>query len=309
MDHQQYTIDLIEGRVSPDDYACQLDANASLLDWLQSCIPAGEMMNQAVSSTFAELTAAELPADLHRRISDAIDTLRLEPAESSLAALLPLLNEAGRLIPLRTTIVFHLADTYAAILDGTLPCSDAQRRALPGMLLEAIDQPFDRAVMIPYSIRTVWEGLKKDSRPGTLGFRLNLHGWITDLLQRHRPELDLSPDTSLEELHDLLLTACPDCVDGPEIWACGILEHLVAELPEGLKRSQRTKLLKERIAETFHLGAKTKRPRWLQSPDWPVHEGRPMRFLRTEKRCGGEMLLHHFVDDETGTERIVEDFA
>lgn len=38
-------------------------------------------------------------------------------------------------------------------------------------------------------------------------------------------------------------------------------------------------------------------------------ESRPMRFLRTEKRCGGEMLLHHFVDDETGTERIVEDFS
>ncbi len=307
MDLQQYTIDLIEGRVSPDDYARQLNADPCLLDWLQSCIPADEMMNQAVPSTFAELTEAELPAPLHSHIRAAIGALRCEPAEPALAALLPLLQEAGRIIPLRTTTVFHLADTYAVILDGSLPCSDAQRRALPDMMLEAIDSPFDRVVSAPYSVRTIWAGLQQDDRPGTLGYRLSLHSWITDLMQRHRPDLEFTPDTSLESLHDLLLTACPDCVDGPEVWACGILESLVAGLPEGLKHSQRVKLLKERIAETFHLGPKAKRPRWLQSPDWPVYEGRPMRFLRTEKQHGGEVLLHHFLDDMTGTERVIED--
>lgn len=304
---EQMTIDMIEGRLSPDEYARQLNDCPALMDWLQSCVPEGETMTQSVPATFLELTAAELPAAEHEAISAAVEALRRDPDEPALAALLPLLNEAGRRIAQCTTLVFHLARTHAAILDGSLPCSEAQRRTLPGTMLEAIDAPCERTVHVPYDVRAIWAGLQKDSRPGTLGARLNLHGWITDMLERFRPDLSFTPDDSLEKLHDLLLSACPECVDGPEVWACGILERLVGELPEGLRRPQRVKLLKERIAQAFHLAPKAKRPRWLQNPDWPVHEGRPMRFLRTEKQHGGEKLLHHFIDDETGMERVVED--
>lgn len=304
---ERATLDMLEGRLSPDEYARQLNERPELMDWLQSCVPEGETMTQFVPATFLELTAAELPAAEHEAISAAVDALRRDPDEPALAVLLPLLNEAGRSIAQCTTLVFHLARTHAAILDGSLPCSEAQRRTLPGTMLEAIDAPCERTVHVPYDVRAIWEELQGDSRPGTLSARLNLHGWVADMLARFRPDLPFTPDDSLEKLHDLLLSACPDCVDGPEVWACGILERLVAELPEGLRRPQRVKLLKERIAQAFHLAPKAKRPHWLQNPDWPVHEGRPMRFLRTEKRHGGEVLLHHFMDDETGTERIVED--
>ena len=304
---EQMTIDMIEGRLSPDEYARRMNDCPALVDWLQSCVPEGETMARSVPSTFPELTAAELPAAEHEAISAAVEALRRDPDEPALAALLPLLNEAGRRIAQCTTLVFHLARTHAAILDGSLPCSEAQRRTLPGTMLEAIDAPCERTVYVPYDVRAIWAELQEDSRPGTLSARLNLHGWITDMLERYRPDLSFTPDDSLEKLHDLLLTACPDCVDGPEVWASGILEQLIAELPEGLRRPHRVKLLKERIAQAFHLAPKAKRPRWLQNPDWPVHEGRPMRFLRTEKQHGGEKLLHHFIDDETGMERVVED--
>ena len=304
---EQMTIDMIEGRLSPDEYARRMNDCPALVDWLQSCVPEGETMARSVPSTFPELTAAELPAAEHEAISAAVEALRRDPDEPALAALLPLLNEAGRRIAQCTTLVFHLARTHAAILDGSLPCSEAQRRTLPGTMLEAIDAPCERTVYVPYDVRAIWAELQEDSRPGTLSARLNLHGWITDMLERYRPDLSFTPDDSLEKLHDLLLTACPECVDGPEVWDSGILERLIAELPEGLRRPQRVKLLKERIAQAFHLAPKAKRPRWLQNPDWPVHEGRPMRFLRTEKQHGGEKLLHHFIDDETGMERVVED--
>lgn len=309
-DSQQLTVDLIEGRMCPDDYAALLDADPTLTDWLQSCIPEGETWDCAVSTTFDELIRAELSGEQYAQTAAAIAALRGAPEEqqlTALSALLPLLHEAGRVIPVCTTLVFHLAGTYAAMLDGTIPCTEKQRAALPGMLLDALDQPFDRAEAIPYNVRTVWESLRAEERPGTLSFRLNLHGWITGLIQQHRPDLSVTPDPSLGALHDLLSAACPECVDGPEVWACGILERLAASLPEGMKRSERTKLLKERICEAFHLAPKAKRPRWMQSPDWPIHEGRPMRFLRTEKQHGGEVLLHRFVDDATGTERIVQD--
>lgn len=95
---EQMTIDMIEGRLSSDGYARQLNDCPALMDWLQSCVPEGETMTQSIPATFLELTAAELPAAEHEAISAAVEALRRDPDEPALAALLPLLNEAGRRI-------------------------------------------------------------------------------------------------------------------------------------------------------------------------------------------------------------------
>lgn len=45
---EQMTIDMIEGRLSPDEYARQLNDCPALMDWLQSCVPEGETMAQSI---------------------------------------------------------------------------------------------------------------------------------------------------------------------------------------------------------------------------------------------------------------------
>ena len=102
-------------------------------------------------------------------------------------------------------------------------------------------------------------------------------------------------------LYDLAMNSVPSCVESVE--ASEVIFSVVLET-EGLSKSERKKQIKLRIAELFFLNESKKRPRWIQASEWPVHDGRPMRFVG--QKADGEVTRYTFEDVQSGKRRIVE---
>ena len=86
----------------------------------------------------------------------------------------------------------------------------------------------------------------------------------------------------------------------------GIIDRIIAEVPENMPKTKRKKLVKDKIKEAFHVTGRSY-PRWIQSPEWPMSGGVPMKFVGTVIKCGGEVYEHHFADVETGERCTVEE--
>lgn len=67
------------------------------------------------------------------------------------------------------------------------------------------------------------------------------------------------------------------------------------------------KVLKERIKTVFMIENARKHPHWIQEPEWPFYDDRPMRFVSEERN--GELFTYYFVDDITNARVIVEQYA
>ena len=161
---------------------------------------------------------------------------------------------------------------------------------------------------IPYDVRRrleIMDGKQGNPRKGTLGYRLNIHSMITQYYRRAFPDETVTPDTSIEERFDLMLDAVPEYVEGTE--TDPIIDAICNELPEDWSKSKKVKHVKARIKEVFHLEPR-KYPRWVSNPDWPVCDGRPMKYVST-KKVHAELWEHRFVDVVTGEERTVEDYT
>jgi len=82
---------------------------------------------------------------------------------------------------------------------------------------------------------------------------------------------------------------------------------IIASAPEGLTEPQRKKWLKERIKSLF-LYDKTY-PRWIQSPEWPIVNGKPLVFRsQTKNTLEDERVWYTFYDPDTNQETIVMQF-
>lgn len=156
---------------------------------------------------------------------------------------------------------------------------------------------------LPYSIRF---SIAKHAMRGGAACRVNIHDEMCRLAQLLWPDDGIQPDPRYEEAFKLLLEACPVCVDGPEVWRSGVLEGILAECPADWTHNKKVKHVKARITEAFGLQDK-KKPRWIQAPNWPVMDGRPMKFVETIVKRKGEWHQHRFVDAVTKEERIIDD--
>lgn len=161
---------------------------------------------------------------------------------------------------------------------------------------------------LPFSVRQKFEGYARQTGLNSIGYRLNIHGTMTLLAEYLYPTEALQPDPSIERLYDLITSACPSYIDGPEVWKSGILESIAAECSTEWSKAQKKKHIKTRIVEEFHLEGKN-HPRWMQNPDWPFANGKPMKYVRTTIINKNEWYQHHFIDLETGEERIVDDMT
>ncbi len=161
---------------------------------------------------------------------------------------------------------------------------------------------------LPFSIRYLFQEYARDGAVDSIGNRFNVHSDMIRLLNHLCPENTVKPDSSIEALYDLLSCACPSYIDGVEVWSSGILEGFAAECPAEWTKSKRQKFVKARIIEAFHLEDK-KYPRWLQNPEWPFYNGKPMKYSRTSVKQKNEWYQHHFYDPQTGEERIVDDMT
>ena len=161
-------------------------------------------------------------------------------------------------------------------------------------------------IPVPYNI---YDAFKKFEYPGfrknSLGYQLNVHSEISRIMVAAFPEKRLVPDEKTRKMFRFLLEVCPSYIGGSEVDESGILEEVVTSIPKELSKTARQRWAKERIKELFHVEGRH-RPYWIQEPEWPMYQGKPMKYIRTE-RINKEMQNHFFVDEETGTERIVLD--
>jgi len=178
----------------------------------------------------------------------------------------------------------------------------------PAKTMYTFDLEANTVVQLPYKIITALkdcERLAVGGPKGSPNYRYAVHCKISNLIAEAFPELNLVPDPSYKDDFDLCLDACPMYIGGVEIAQANIIGGILASVPRTMSKTKRKKEVKARIIEAFHIEGKTY-PRWIQEPEWPVYNGRPMRFLRTEK-FNSEVRKHIFADDETGIERCIVD--
>lgn len=105
----------------------------------------------------------------------------------------------------------------------------------------------------------------------TLGGLVNSEGIIEDFLQK--AEVAFHPTKRFGSLYSLILKAVPDYLDPP----LEFMTEKVVPTDADLSDSQKKKLIKERLKEYFKYVDKP--PKWIQSPDWPIREGKPLVFI------------------------------
>jgi len=146
------------------------------------------------------------------------------------------------------------------------------------------------------SINEIWSC----SGSSPLGRELNTFAEISTLMHEAYPAINLEEDTSLEEKFNFLLDACPEYLNSLEISNAGILDNLMAELPESMPKSKRVKAFKDKIKAMFYIEGQ-KYPRWIQESEWPLSKtGKPTKFLR--QKADGEVCFYYFLDMDTKEE-------
>ncbi len=72
-------------------------------------------------------------------------------------------------------------------------------------------------------------------------------------------------------------------------------------------KAENRKVIKEKIKAAFGIENARKYPHWVQEPEWPFHDNRPMRFV--SETHDGELFLYYFIDDASDTKLTVEQYA
>lgn len=116
------------------------------------------------------------------------------------------------------------------------------------------------------------------------------------------------PYTSYEKYHEeysFVLSIQPSWLD---IDDDSIFQKILAEIPENLSKTQRVKVGKDKIRQLFKYD-KTY-PRWIQDPEWPIVNGKPLVFSHQENVKGEDFhTYYYFYDEDTKEQTVVEQFS
>jgi hypothetical protein len=125
---------------------------------------------------------------------------------------------------------------------------------------------------------------------------LNVHGALQDFLERR--QIPFKPTKVHDELHKILLDAQPRWLDAPVRW----LKDHVLPAAEGLKGKELRAWLRARLLELFKY--RSKPPKWIQGPNWPINENGPLVFLGQlpiTDYFHDDAAVYVFLDPKTGT--------
>lgn len=114
------------------------------------------------------------------------------------------------------------------------------------------------------------------------------------------------PNTKLTKYYDEEYQFC-DAVLGNAIGGAEVectIEDMLKAFPNSMSKATRKKTAKQAMNEVFHI--ESKRPRWIQEPEWPMGEKSPMKFL--SQKQDGDKVEFVFVDVDTNTERTVTQY-
>ncbi len=87
----------------------------------------------------------------------------------------------------------------------------------------------------------------------------------------------------------------------------GIFDKIIADLQKNICNTKQISLGKARIKELFRYD-KTY-PRWIQSPEWPIVNGKPLVFSH-QRKAGkdDERTFYYFYDPDTKEETVITQF-
>jgi hypothetical protein len=119
---------------------------------------------------------------------------------------------------------------------------------------------------------------------GGVGDVLNAQGALTQFLDRRG--IPYVKTDEYENMHGLLLGAQPTWLDVDTKF---LQTHVLPEAPADLKKAALKKWLRDRLKVLFKFASKP--PRWVQSPQWPIRDDRPLVFL-------GQFAIKDYFHDE-----------
>lgn len=106
-----------------------------------------------------------------------------------------------------------------------------------------------------------------------------------------------------EDVFDVYLDAVGDCFEGPEV--CARVEQIILDTMQLSAKSKRVKQARTVLRDVFHIEG-SKRPRWIQGPEWPIGSRSPMQF--TGQKKAGETVDYTFQDVDTGDIRTIRQY-
>ncbi len=107
-----------------------------------------------------------------------------------------------------------------------------------------------------------------------------------------------------EEDYDFLIEIQPAWLRGCDD---SILQPIIDSIPKDLPKTKRIAMGKEKIKALFKYD-KTY-PRWVQSPEWPIVNGKPLVFSHQQKAKGGDIrTYYYFYDEDTEKETVIVQF-
>lgn len=202
-------------------------------------------------------------------------------------------------------------DEEPALLDWLTDIADSQ---FITYTLQRDDDGEKNATQVanPFDAKLQIQTYVHEGHGSRLGRYLNIHGYFSRVLTAAFPDDGIVVDKTLSEQFNFMLDACPEYIGGPEV--DGLLDELLAEIPQDLNKTKRAKLYKEKVKAMFHITG-NQFPRWIQSAEWPISpSGKPMRFVEQKKEKGkaySMTLYTHFIfeDVDTSERRVIDQFT
>ncbi len=134
-----------------------------------------------------------------------------------------------------------------------------------------------------------------------IGDMYDVHSFISKYVQYVFSNQQLNITTYYKEMYNIHLCAVSDSYGGEEVDK--LISDFILNIPKDFSNTKKIKIIKEKMKELFP----GKRPCWVQEAEWPAFNGKPMLYIRRER--DGDLFKYIFEDQETGTKRIVEQFA
>lgn len=136
---------------------------------------------------------------------------------------------------------------------------------------------------------------------------ISMRAGLQDVLSAYLDNFNIQYEkySDYSEEYRFLLKIQPDWLD---VLDDSILQPIIDSIPADLSKTKRIAIGKEKIKAMFRYD-KTY-PRWVQSPEWPIVDGKPLVFSHQEKVKGADMFTkYYFYDPDTKKETVIEQFS
>lgn len=308
--YKEKIIDFIEGRYAPEAFYAWFESDPQILDRLQSVIPHGKTVKDSVEVKI-DYFLKDLPESDRNALYAAYRELceRTDPEQAK--RLSDLLYELdAKTVPF-TDHMNLLLDSFKTVLGNPSRYKASYVQYMCTSVKEFFEGTHRALMEVPYNVKTVYASCKTKSRLWTY---VHIQSWLYRLMTEIYPDDPIQKDESLCNKASFMMEVCPEYIEGPEIDGAGIVEAIVAQVPESLPKTKRKKQIRDLIKKAFHIEG-TKYPRWIQGGEWPISSsGKPMRFVEQKRKKGKDyenMLytVYVFEDVDTSEVRTIEQFT